>query len=80
MNEERVLNLVYDLLDEYDREYWENINYIDLADAWIHILNHSYDILAKEAGSRSAVKISDLEDLRRNMLLDYLKGENYDNN
>lgn len=75
MNEERVLNLIYDLLDEYDREIWEDIDYIDLADAWIHILNHSYKTLAKEAGSKHDVSISDLEDLRKNMLLDYLKGD-----
>ena len=75
MNEDRVLKLVYDLLDQYDRSIWEDIQYIDLANAWINILNHSYETLAKEVGSKDDVSISDLEDLRKNMLLDYLKGD-----
>lgn len=41
MKEKRILGLVKDLLDEYDRGYWENIRYIDLADEWLNILDYT---------------------------------------
>lgn len=74
MNEERVLELIYPLLDEYDRSIWEDIRYIDLANAWLKIVDESLDILKKKHKRISAIDIIELEELRRKMLLDYLKG------
>lgn len=76
MDEERVLNLIYSLLDEYDRSLWENIRYIDLADKWLEIVDESYKTLKKKAnGDVMKVSIVELGELRRSMLLEYLKGE-----
>ena len=68
------MNLVYDLLDQYDRSIWEDIQYIDLANAWITIIDRSYKILSEKVTDDFDIDISELEDLRKNMLLDYLKG------
>ena len=75
MNEDRVLNLIYDLLDEYDRSIWEDIDYVDLADAWIKIVDGSYKELAKKYTDEFDIDIEELENLRKKMLLDYLKGD-----
>lgn len=76
MNEERVLNLVYKLLDEYDRSIWEDIRYIDLADKWLYIVDESINTLRKKAAKeQTEVSYVELCDLRRKMLLDYLKGD-----
>lgn len=68
--ESRSLELIFDLLDEYDREEWENINYIDLAEAWLSILDESYKTLKKKTRD---VSITELDELRRSMLLEYLR-------
>ena len=68
--ESRSLELIFDLLDEYDREEWENINYIDLAEAWLSILDESYKKLKKKT---RYVSITELDELRRTMLLEYLR-------
>lgn len=70
--ESRSLELIFDLLDEYDREEWENINYIDLAEAWLSILDESYKTLKKKT---RYVSINELDELRRSMLLEYLRKE-----
>ena len=76
MNEERVLNLIYSLLKAYDRSLWENIRYIDLADKWLDIVDEtSYALEKKAANEQTEVSYVELCDLRRKMLLDYLKGE-----
>lgn len=41
MKEKRILNLVFDLLDELDRSYWESIRYVDLADEWLNIIDYT---------------------------------------
>ena len=33
------INLVFQLLDEYDIGIWENIYYIPLADAWVKVMD-----------------------------------------
>ena len=34
----RVTELVYDLLNEYDIDVWKDIDYIDLADKWVELV------------------------------------------
>lgn len=34
-------NLIYPLLNEYDRGLWEHISYIELAEEWIKVLNNN---------------------------------------
>lgn len=34
---DRVVDLVYDLLNEYDIEVWRDIEYIELAEKWVEI-------------------------------------------
>ena len=48
--EDRILRLVYDLLNEYDIEMWENIDYIDLAYFWVKMIKETskkYDSLVE---------------------------------
>lgn len=65
MKEKRILGLVKDLLDEYDRGYWENIRYIDLADEWLNILDYTMVDYKKYGSDRHEEKIEKL-------LYDYL--------
>ena len=72
--ESRSLELIYGLLDEYDRSLWENIRYIDLADAWLSIIDESLISLRKKAAKeQSEVSYVELCDLRREKLLEYLR-------
>lgn len=65
MKEKRILGLVKDLLDEYDRGYWENIRYIDLADEWLNILNYTMTDYRESENDG-------LEKKREKLLYDYL--------
>ena len=65
MKEKRILGLVKDLLDEYDRGYWENIRYIDLADEWLNILDYTM-VNYKEYG------MIETEEKIEKLLYDYL--------
>lgn len=55
----RVVNLVYDVLNEYDIETWEYIDHCDLAFRWV-------ELVQQYSGDEEAIK----EGLSR-----YLKGE-----
>lgn len=63
MNKERVFRLVYDLLDEYDIEEWENIQYIDLANFWVEMINET---------SKKSNDFIELEKIREDLLYEYL--------
>ena len=65
MKEKRILGLVKDLLDEYDRGIWESIRYIDLADEWLNIIDYTM-LDYKKYGSEG------LEEKREKLLYDYL--------
>lgn len=65
MKEKRILGLVKDLLDEYDRGIWENIRYIDLADEWLNIIDYTM-VDYEKYGSDG------LEEKREKLLYDYL--------
>ena len=67
MNKERVFKLVYDLLDEYDIEIWEDIQYIDLANFWVEMIRET---------SKKSNDLIKLEKIREDLLYEYLfKGE-----
>lgn len=55
----RVVDLVYEILDEYDIKTWEDINYCALAFKWV-------ELVQRYSGDEKAIK----EELSR-----YLKGE-----
>lgn len=63
MNEERILRLVYDLLDEYDIEIWEDIDYIDLADFWVKMIKET---------SKKYKDLEKIEKIREELLYEYL--------
>lgn len=42
-NYNRVTELVYDLLDAYDINLWKDIDYIDLADKWVELVEKYWD-------------------------------------
>lgn len=39
---ERILDLIYDLLNECDIEIWKDIKYIELADFWTNMIERTY--------------------------------------
>lgn len=48
-SEDKCVDLVYDLLKEYDMGVWEDIEYIKLADFWVRTIRlSSYADLEKE--------------------------------
>jgi len=62
---ERIFKLIYELLDEYDIEVWEDIQYIELADFWVKMI--------KETSKRyKKLDLLELEKLREDLLYDYL--------
>lgn len=64
MNLDRVVDLVYELLDECDISLWEDINYCDLAFIWV-------ELVQRYSGDENAIKEG---------LAQYLKGENHAEN
>ena len=52
---DRIFQLVWDLLDEYDIQVWKDIDYIELADFWVNMIEetakndpfHNYDELER---------------------------------
>ena len=62
--EERILNIVFNLLEEYDRSYWENIRYI--ADVWLNILNYT------KFDWNNPIDKNELVEKRKKLLYDYL--------
>ena len=38
-NEDMVVNLIYDLLNEYDIGLWRDIEYVDLAEYWVCLID-----------------------------------------
>lgn len=65
---ERIFKLIYELLNEYDIEVWEDIQYIELADFWVKMI--------KETSKRyKKLDLSELEKLRENLLYEYLFNE-----
>ena len=42
-NYNRVTELVYDLLDAYDINLWKDIDYIDLVDKWVELVEKYWD-------------------------------------
>ena len=61
--EDRILRLVYDLLNEYDIEMWENIDYIDLAYFWVKMIKET---------SKKYDSLVEVEKIRENLLYEYL--------
>lgn len=61
----RIFNLIYDLLNEYDIEVWEDIQYIDLADFWVKMIKETSKKYQK-------LDILELEKLRKDLLYEYL--------
>lgn len=53
--EDRIFQLVWDLLNEYDIQIWKDIDYIELADFWVNMIEettkndpfHNYDELER---------------------------------
>ena len=62
---ERIFRLVYDLLDEYDIEVWEDISYIDLANFWVTMIKETSKKYKK-------LDLLELEKLREDLLYEYL--------
>lgn len=60
---ERIFRLIYELLDEYDLEVWEDIDYIELADFWVKMIKET---------SKRFDDLEELENLRKNLLYEYL--------
>ena len=61
--EDRILRLVYDLLNEYDIEMWENIDYIDLAYFWVKMIKET---------SKKYDSLVEAEKIREDLLYEYL--------
>lgn len=64
--EKRILNIVFELLKEYDRSCWENIKYIDLADVWLNILD------CTKFDWDNPIDRNELVEKRKKLLYDYL--------
>lgn len=64
--EKRILNIVFDLLKEYDRSCWEDIRYIDLADVWLNILDYT------KFDWDNPIERNELDEKRKKLLYDYL--------
>lgn len=62
---ERVFKLIYELLDEYDIEVWEDIQYIDLANFWVEMIKETSKKYKK-------LDLLELEKLREDLLYEYL--------
>jgi len=62
--------LIYPLLNEYDRGLWEHINYIELAEEWIKVLDDNPPYLKFENRAESIKR-----DLRQ-WIAEQMKGEN----
>ena len=61
--EDRILRLVYDLLNEYDIEMWEKIDYIDLAYFWVKMIKET---------SKKYDSLVEVEKIREDLLYEYL--------
>lgn len=48
LNIDRITNLIFDLLNEYDIGLWEDIDYVELADKWCELVDticaHNQDL------------------------------------
>ena len=62
---ERVLKLIYELLNEYDIKVWEDIQYIDLANFWVEMIKETSKKYKK-------LDLLELEKLREDLLYEYL--------
>lgn len=62
---ERVFKLIYELLNEYDIEVWEDIQYIDLANFWVEMIKETSKKYKK-------LDLLELEKLREDLLYEYL--------
>lgn len=63
--EDRIFQLVWDLLDEYDIEIWKDIDYIELADFWVNMIEET-------AKNNPFHNYDELERLRERKLREYL--------
>lgn len=66
MNNDRIVKLVYEILGEFDRCYFENSIY-ELGEVWINIIDFSY-----EKYRHGEIQDSELEKYREKLLYDYL--------
>lgn len=53
---DRVTNLVFDLLNEYDIGLWEDIEYVPLAEAWCNRVTQICDGTDKDDELKAALK------------------------
>lgn len=63
--EDRIFQLVWDLLDEYDIQIWKDIDYIELADFWVNMIEET-------AKNNPFHNYDELERLRERKLREYL--------
>ena len=61
--EDRIFQLVWDLLNEYDIEVWEDIQYIDLANFWVEMIKET---------SKKYDDLEEVENIRKDLLYEYL--------
>jgi len=64
--EATVLELIYELLDEYDINIWKDISYVELADFWVNLI---------EETSKEKLDTISLENKRKSLLQEYLFGD-----
>ena len=63
--EDRIFQLVWDLLDEQDIQTWKKIDYIELANFWVNMIEESVK-------NNPFYSYIELERLRERKLRDYL--------
>lgn len=63
--EDRIFQLVWDLLNEYDIQIWKDIDYIELADFWVNMIEET-------AKNNPFHNYDELERLREGKLREYL--------
>ena len=63
--EDRIFQLVWDLLNEYDIQIWKDIDYIELADFWVNMIEET-------AKNNPFNNYDELERLRERKLREYL--------
>ena len=63
--EDRIFQLVWDLLNEYDIQIWKDIDYIELADFWVNMIEET-------AKNNPFHNYDELERLRERKLREYL--------
>ena len=64
-NEDRIFQLIWDLLNEYDIQIWKDIDYIELADFWVNMIEET-------AKNNPFHNYDELERLRERKLREYL--------